>query len=91
MEEKQLCQEWKNVSLSHGTMIAADIVESVKNLIPEKMYNEFKHAEDDMDLQEEILNEDIWNYLNSIAPKDCYFGSHPGDGSDFGFWEVEED
>jgi hypothetical protein len=29
--------------------------------------------------------------LNKIAPNGCYFGSHPGNSSDIGFWSEEEE
>lgn len=38
-----------------------------------------------------FMVEDLFNALNDIAPAGHYFGAHPGDGSDFGFWECEPD
>lgn len=35
--------------------------------------------------------EEICNELNAIAPEGTFFGAHPGDGSDFGFWPVESE
>lgn len=37
------------------------------------------------------LLDDLVNALNSIAPEGFYFGSHPGNSSDYGFWPNEED
>lgn len=31
----------------------------------------------------------IVDAINSYLPEEWYFGPHPGDGSDFGFWKVE--
>lgn len=35
------------------------------------------------------LLEELFDTINAYAPEGYYFGAHPGDGSDFGFW-VEE-
>ena len=37
-----------------------------------------------------ILNEDIWDLMNGIAPEFCYFGAHEGDGTCYGFWTSDE-
>jgi hypothetical protein len=44
---------------------------------------------DSEDAQE--LLHDLTDDLNHHAPVNFYFGTHPGDGSDFGFWEYPEE
>jgi len=36
-----------------------------------------------------ILNEDVWDLLGEISPEHTSFGAHPGNGSDYGFWQWE--
>ena len=78
--------------------LALSIVDSYRD-----PYDYLAHNEDDtldrfyeapQDIREEadyLVNEVLPDALNNHAPNGLYFGTHPGDGSDFGFWRVEEE
>ncbi|MBM7454493.1 hypothetical protein HNR62_000322 [Oceanisphaera litoralis] len=37
-----------------------------------------------------LLHEDLLGSMEELAPHGHYFGAHPGDGSDFGYWMDED-
>lgn len=82
---------FKDVSLSHGTMVEDHVFDRVKSLLPRHMRGEFSKATPGSEERAYILWERAFEYLNSIAPSGYYFGSHPGNGSDYGFWKIEEE
>lgn len=47
----------------------------------------------DVDVGEDgtFLVEDLIDALNDCAPDGTYFGAHPYDGADFGFWPLDDD
>ena len=71
-------------SLSTGTLIREDLVSAVCHLLPLKMMQEYEELDEEK--RDWYWDEDICEYLDSIAPAGYYFGAHPGDGADFGFW-----
>ena len=47
-------------------------------------------AEEDIELAQSYLDS-LFEALDSFAPDGHYFGAHPGDASDFGFWAIEDE
>lgn len=36
------------------------------------------------------ISEELFDVMDSYSPEGHYFGAHPGDGSDFGYWQNED-
>ena len=80
-----------------GTMRAEDLIpaffDALEQLDPsdaEALRVTYPHWDQDCEAAEYLL-ESLFDALNEHAPEGCVFGSHPGDGADFGFWEMEEE
>lgn len=89
-------------SVSSGTMRREDLIpsflweanrlrlskgerEQVRKIEKRMKSEDYYESEDsDFDLDE------LFSILNAHTPDFCYFGSHPGDGADYGVWIDEE-
>ena len=90
-------------TVSSGTMREEDLIpafvahlEGQENLTPEHraLAGEINSAlESDEYFASEAASydlEDLFDALDAYAPLYFYFGSHPGDGADYGFWLPED-
>lgn len=78
-------------SISSGTMLSADLIDAFMSELhrvdleryaeTNQVYQEYLH---------DFLYEELWPIMEELAPEGHYFGSHPGDGADYGYWELEE-
>jgi hypothetical protein len=89
-------------SISHGTMRDEDLIPAFIDELPagdarveyvRRWEQDCKNPDGSIRDRGECghLLEDLFNALDAAAPAGHYFGSHPGDGSDYGFWPVESD
>lgn len=86
-------------SISHGTMRREDLIptfvaELKRHQTAEQYAELIAHAESIVDFDDEAAGDvlcDLFDALDEVAPEGTYFGAHPGDGSDYGFWPCEEE
>lgn len=102
---EKLPDEFKNTSISVGTLKPDHLLENffsfIEDLFPQKAadFKEEFNIKDTYSWEEYYKNsrveaeaflETIYDFLNEVAPEGYYFGCHPGNGSDIGFWEEVE-
>lgn len=85
-------------SVSHGTMRPEDLIPVFIAHLPAGTHRDtyqaaFENLTGDPDRaeQEQWLLEDLFDALDGLAPAGHSFGAHPGDGSDYGWWPIEDD
>jgi hypothetical protein len=86
-------------SISHGTMRACDLIPAfadelrrLRGALPKDVHD-WVRAFNSPDFDEgdaDDLVDTMFHLLNDYAPDYCYFGAHPGDGADYGFWLYED-
>ena len=82
-------------SISHGTLRREDLINTFSNVLTHVFPAEaaiisawYEQQPGDSEDEEELL-EKLTSALEESAPEGYRFGAIEGDGSDFGFWEVE--
>ena len=94
---KTLSHHYVDKAVSEGTLRPEDLIPNFMDVLTladrssaEEISDHFNLDTEDSDEQSELL-EALFEALNAVAPKGCYFGAHEGDGACFGFWGIEED
>lgn len=92
-------------SVSSGTMRPEDLipcfVDTLDSLLRDqprsfkrgkyrKLIREADAMKDYGDDSYQGLLDELFDALNEFAPPYAYFGAHPGDGADYGFWLSED-
>jgi hypothetical protein len=87
-----ICDDNDKMARSFGRLDLVSDSDAYRKLIADARECEIApEGEDVSDIEEasDIVNELI-DALTEFAPDYFYFGSHPGDGADFGFWLHED-
>jgi hypothetical protein len=85
-------QDMTNRTLIGGTLNLEHLFPFFRTLLaqldPDKVqgYSEDLYSVPTEDWVDEV--NELMDDLERLAPEGYYFGAHPGDGSDFGFWST---
>lgn len=91
-------------SVSRGTLRPIDLLKcfitELENIHPNAKNHyqslikeaklELKLCEKDIQENASELIDDLMDAINQYVPEGYYFGAHPGDGSDFGYWAIDD-
>ena len=92
MREEDLIPAFEAVLEGAGAEVnRGDYADAVCKLLHEHDDYDCTLTDQELDQVGYYLNEQLWEELEDIAPEGCYFGAHPGDGCDYGFWTCEDD
>ncbi|MBR4792478.1 MAG: hypothetical protein IK038_02325 [Bacteroidaceae bacterium] len=94
-------EDLRNQTVSWGTHRPDDLIPKFMAVLKEygkeaydKYVSENPEVEDWKMLDDETKGwvvDELFDLLDGIAPEDCYFGAHPDDGADFGFWSMSNE
>jgi len=97
-------ETFTNYSVSHGTLREDDLIAAFGKFIIEaagagligneyvlRITGDLINIITEPEEKIEILNNNIFDLMDEISPDGCYFGAHPGDGSDFGWWDIKSE
>lgn len=93
-------EDLRDQTISWGTMRSEDLIPKFLGVLKtyakdkyDEYVNENPEVLDIAGLDDETLGwivDELFDELDKIAPEGTYFGAHPDDGADYGFWSVEE-
>lgn len=83
----------KNQTFSHATLNAMHLLDSALPYMNASTQERIRAilTANDIDQAVDMWHNEVWNELERIAPEGTYFGTLEGDGSHFGWFELEDE
>lgn len=70
---------------------ATNLVAQIREEVPQEAWEDDAHPYWNTSEAGYLINETLFDALNEICPEGFYFGALEGDGSDIGFWQIQDD
>jgi hypothetical protein len=95
MEMKRLDRSFVGHHVSQGTLKSEDLAATIQEFLDEHTEHSFQEEIEAISdwsspMADELMDE-MFDFMDDIAPEGTMFGSHMGDGALFGFYVADED